>query len=86
MALVDVRRELVDVNGAFVSLLGYDRNRLIGQPIRRLVDGGPYFSESEWKAALAEGRHAGEASCSPRSETRSPSSGRRRPRGSPGES
>ena len=61
MALVDVRRELVDVNGAFVGLLGYDRNRLIGQPIRTLVDGGPLLSESEWKAALAEGRHAGEA-------------------------
>lgn len=61
MALVDVRRHLLDVNGAFVHLLGYDRSGLIGQPIRRLVDGGPLFSESEWKAALAEGRHAGEA-------------------------
>jgi PAS domain S-box-containing protein len=61
MALVDVRRQLVDVNGAFVRLLGYDRNGLIGQPVRRLIDGGPLLSESEWKAALAEGRHAGEA-------------------------
>jgi PAS domain S-box-containing protein len=61
MALVDVRRQLVDVNAAFVHLLGYDRSALIGQPIRRLVDGGPLLTESEWQAALAEGRHAGEA-------------------------
>ncbi len=61
MALVDAHRRLVDVNGAFVRLLGYERNVLIGQPVRRLVDGGPLLSESEWQAALAEGRHAGEA-------------------------
>jgi PAS domain S-box-containing protein len=61
MALVDADRRLVDVNGAFVRVLGYERKALIGQPIRRLVDGGPLLSEPEWKAALAEGRHAGEA-------------------------
>jgi PAS domain S-box-containing protein len=61
MALVDAHRRMVDINGAFVRLLGYERNALMGQPIRRLVDGGPLLSESEWKAALAEGRHAGEA-------------------------
>lgn len=61
MALVDAHRRLVDVNGAFVRLLGYERNALIGKPVRRLVDGGPLLSEVEWNAALAEGRHAGEA-------------------------
>jgi PAS domain S-box-containing protein len=61
MALLDVRRQLVDVNGAFVRLLGYERSALIGQPFRTVVDGGPLLSESEWKAVLAEGRHTGEA-------------------------
>ncbi len=61
MALLDPHRRLVDVNGAFVRLLGYERTAIIGQPIRSLVDGGPLLSESEWKAALAEGRHTGEA-------------------------
>ncbi len=61
MALVDTQRRLVDVNGAFVRLLGYERTAMIGWPVQRLLDGGPALTAPEWKAALAEGRAAGEA-------------------------
>ena len=61
MALVDADRRFVDVNGAFVHLLGYERNAIIGLRVARLIDGGPVMSPSEWRAALAEGRHAGNA-------------------------
>jgi PAS domain S-box-containing protein len=61
MVMVDDRRRLVDSNGAFIRLLGYERKAIIGRPIYRLVDGGPLLSPSEWKAGLAEGRFTGEA-------------------------
>jgi PAS domain S-box-containing protein len=61
MALVDAHRRVVDANGAFVRLLGYPRTAIVGQAIQTLVDGGPLLSPAEWKAALAEGRHAGQA-------------------------
>jgi PAS domain S-box-containing protein len=61
MALVDDNRRHVDVNGAYLRLLGYRSNELLGQPVYSLVAGGPLVSEAEWRAALAEGRFTGEA-------------------------
>ena len=60
MALIDGRRRHVDVNGAYLRLLGYSRDDLLGRPVGELVRGGPQFSDAEWAAALAEGRFSGE--------------------------
>ncbi len=61
MALVDARRRFVDVNGAFISLLGYQRRAIIARPVYRYVAGGPLLSPAEWKHALAARRFSGEA-------------------------
>ncbi len=61
MALVDGERCFVDVNGAYLSLLGYKRQQLIGRPIFRFVVGGPLASRAEWRAMLAAGQFAGDA-------------------------
>lgn len=61
MALIDLRRRLVDANGAYVRLLGYERHAIIGRPVAEHIAGGPVFSPSEFKAALAAGRSSGEA-------------------------
>jgi PAS domain S-box-containing protein len=61
MALVDDRRRLVDANAAYLRLLGYRRELIVGRPIYRFVAGGPLALPAEWKAALASGRFTGEA-------------------------
>jgi PAS domain S-box-containing protein len=61
MALVDGHRRHVDVNGAYLQLLGYGKPALIGRPISRLVaGGGPQASAREWARALTRGRFDGE--------------------------
>jgi PAS domain S-box-containing protein len=60
MALVDGERRHVDVNGAYLRLLGYEKRALIGLPIYRLVAGGAQVSAQEWARALATGRFDGE--------------------------
>jgi PAS domain S-box-containing protein len=60
MALANERRCHVDINGAYVRLLGYTPDQLIGRPIWRLVVDGPLLSPEEWAAALAAGRFAGQ--------------------------
>ncbi len=61
MVLVDEHRRHLDANGAYVKLLGYERQAILGQPLYRFVAGGPLLSPAEWKAALASGRFSGEA-------------------------
>ena len=61
MALLDSRRRVVDVNGAYLKLLGYGREQTLGRPVYQFVIGGPALTPAEWKTALAEGRFAGEA-------------------------
>lgn len=61
MMLVDDRRIQIDVNGAYLKLLGYERGRVIGQPIYRFVAAPPRAAGEEWAAALAAGRFTGEA-------------------------
>jgi DNA-binding CsgD family transcriptional regulator len=60
MALLDVPRRVVDVNGAFLNLLGYARADMIGRPAHRFVVGGPLFSPREWAAKLAVRQFTGE--------------------------
>jgi PAS domain S-box-containing protein len=60
MALVDEGRRHVDVNGAYLRLLGYSREDLLGRPIWELVRDGPQIHDAEWAAALAQGRFTGE--------------------------
>ena len=61
MALVDDERRLVDVNPAFVRLLGRKRDRLLGAHLWDCVAGGPVFTPAQWTAALAAQRFHGEA-------------------------
>jgi PAS domain S-box-containing protein len=60
MVLVDGNRCHVDANGAYLRLLGYTRQQLIGRPIYSYIVGGPKASPAEWDAALADGRFTGE--------------------------
>ena len=61
MALTDERRRHVDVNGAYLHLLGYRRSELIGHHVWEFVAGGPIVTPSEWERLLAQGRFTGEA-------------------------
>jgi len=61
MVLLDEGRRHVDANGAYLRLLGYRREALIGRPVYSLVAGGPIASPNEWAAALRAGHFTGEA-------------------------
>ena len=61
MVLLDDRRVVVDVNGSLLALIGRKRKDLLGHRIFEFVDGGPLFTETEWEAALEEGRFTGKA-------------------------
>lgn len=61
MALFDADRRHVDVNGAYLKLLGYRRDQVIGRPAWEFVVGAPRFTEAEWRAALASHKFAGDA-------------------------
>ena len=60
MVLLDHPRRIVEVNGAFLKLLGYARNDLVGKPGYRFVVGGPALSSREWAEGLAVGHFTGE--------------------------
>jgi len=60
MVLVDDQRVLVDANGAYVRLLGYRRDDVVGHPLWEFVEGGPRFTPGEWTAALARGTFSGD--------------------------
>ena len=60
MVLVDERRAIVDVNGAFLKLLGYVRDEVIGRPIHELSPDGPRYSAREWALMLVNGDFTGE--------------------------
>jgi PAS domain S-box-containing protein len=61
MVLVGEDRRVVDVNGAFLQLLGHPRLDVAGRPIWEFVAGGPLMKPREWAAALARRRFTGEA-------------------------
>jgi PAS domain S-box-containing protein len=60
MVLVDANRCLVDINGAWLKLLGYRRAEMIGRPLFKFVVGGPQLSAAEWKELLATEKFTGE--------------------------
>jgi PAS domain S-box-containing protein len=60
MALLDDQRRHVDVNGAYVKMLGYPRRALIGRPVYEMVVGGPTITAEEWQTLLGSGRFTGE--------------------------
>jgi PAS domain S-box-containing protein len=60
MALLDSSRRHVEVNGAYLKLLGYRREQLIGRPAWEFVEGGPIMDAREWEEAVAQGRFTGE--------------------------
>lgn len=61
MVVADARRVQIDVNAAYLKLLGYDRRAVVGQPIYRFVSAPSRASGEEWAAALAVGHFTGEA-------------------------
>jgi PAS domain S-box-containing protein len=65
MVLLDSSRCHVDVNGAYLKLIGYRRKDLIGKPMYQYVVGGPVASPSEWKAALHQHQFTGEVELMP---------------------
>jgi PAS domain S-box-containing protein len=60
MALVDSNRRLVDINGAWLKLLGYRREEIVGRPIYEFVVGGPQYSTAEWSSLLTTDSFTGE--------------------------
>jgi PAS domain S-box-containing protein len=60
MVLVDSSRCFVDVNGAWLKLLGYRRTEMIGRPLFKFVLGGPQLSAAEWGELLATEKFTGE--------------------------
>src|SRR4029078_2596731 len=61
MLLVDDDRRVVDVNGAYLQLLGYRRAEVVGRPLHEFAAGGPLMTRKEWAEALARRRFSGEA-------------------------
>jgi PAS domain S-box-containing protein len=61
MVLVDAERRYIEVNAAFVELLGSRRRNLIGRAVHEHVVGGPVMSSAEWRLALAEDEFSGVA-------------------------
>jgi PAS domain S-box-containing protein len=52
MVLLDDQRRLVEVNGAFVQLLGHPRQSLLGRPVYDLRAADQPLSDQEWQTAL----------------------------------
>ena len=61
MALVDADRRHRDVNGAYLRLLGYRRDQLVGRPVWEIVQDGPLVTEAQWRDFLVQRRFAGDA-------------------------
>src|SRR5271166_440794 len=60
MVLLDSQRRQVDVNGAYLKLLGYRRQDIIDRPIYQFVVGGPQATPAEWEAAVRSGQFTGD--------------------------
>jgi PAS domain S-box-containing protein len=61
MVLLDEERCHVDINGAYLKLVGYPREELIGRPIGDFLVGGPRMSQRQWLRTIARGEFTGEA-------------------------
>ena len=62
LALLDARRRHVDVNDAYLALLHYSREQLLGRPVYELVLASPTATSEQWRAALESGRFTGQGS------------------------
>lgn len=70
MVLLDARRVHVEVNGAYVELLGYPQSALIGQPFYKFVVDGPLVSATEWRKMLTRKQFSGMAELIRQDDTR----------------
>src|SRR3954452_10817416 len=61
MVLLDADRKHVEVNSAYLQLVGYTRQSLLGRPVYDLVVGGPMLSDREWKALILRDQFDGQA-------------------------
>jgi PAS domain S-box-containing protein len=61
MVLVDTERRIVEINAAFMRMLGRTRDALVGHHLYDFVDGGPIVTPTQWREALAQGRFRGNA-------------------------
>ncbi len=59
MVLLDDERRHVEVNGAYVQLLGYRPSDLIGRPVSELRADDTRVSPAEWHAALRQKQFTG---------------------------
>jgi PAS domain S-box-containing protein len=55
MGLIDDARRHIDVNGAYLALVGHRREALIGRPVYEIVEGGPKLDDDEWQRAISHG-------------------------------
>lgn len=60
MVLADSRRLILDVNGACLRLLGYNRGDMVSRPMWEFIDGGPLMTPEEWARGLATRQFSGE--------------------------
>lgn len=61
VALLDDNRRHVEVNGAFLTLVGRKRAQLVGRPITDLIAGGARLPLPEWRRAVSRGDWTGDA-------------------------
>jgi PAS domain S-box-containing protein len=61
MLLLDEERRQVDVNPAYVELLGTHRAALLGRPAYERVAGGPIASPGEWRIMIQKEEFSGVA-------------------------
>jgi PAS domain S-box-containing protein len=61
MVLLDDDRRHVEVNGAYLQLLGYPRAALIGRPVYEFVVDGPIVTLPEWRTILRRRQFVGTA-------------------------
>lgn len=61
MVLLDGDRRHVEVNAAYLQLVGYAREQLIGVPVYRFFATGPTATEAEWREALRKRQFTGMA-------------------------
>src|SRR3954464_4976483 len=59
MVLLDEQRRQVELNPAYLGLLGAKRSELIGRPVYENVVDGPTASPGEWRAAIAQEEFSG---------------------------
>jgi PAS domain S-box-containing protein len=60
MVLLDDRRRYIEVNGAFLKLVGYARDELVGQPVFDHVEAAARLTKRQWQATIARGEFTGE--------------------------